>query len=352
VSTAFTRAIFIERHGQPEVFVERQVTLPAPGPRDVHLRVHAVGINFADLLMRAGLYDTVPPRPYSPGFEVAGEVVRVGPEVDGWQVGDGAVALLRYGGYAQDVVIPARQLFKYPANLTPIEAAAIPVVFLTAQVALFDAAGAREGETALILGAAGGVGTAAVQLARRHGMRVVGTAGSREKREFVEDELGATACYDSRGNWEPHVERLVGKRGIDIALDSIGGRATAACRRLLAPMGRLVFYGLSEAMPGRRRNWLRAGWAVLRMPFVHPLSLVQQNVGMFGIHLLHLQNRDEAILRPALDEIYRRTLAGEIKPVVDRTFPLDRQGAIDAHHYIHARRNLGKVLLVNGHPTT
>jgi len=113
-------------------------------------------------------------------------------------------------------------------------------------------------------------------------------------------------------------------------------------------MGHLVFYGLSEAMPRRKRNWLRAGWALLRMPFIHPLSLVQQNIGVFGIHLLHLQDRDEAVLRPALETIFRRVVAGELKPVVDRTFPLDRQGAIDAHHHIHARKNLGKVVLVNG----
>jgi NADPH:quinone reductase-like Zn-dependent oxidoreductase len=345
-----TRAILIERHGRPESLVEREVTLPPLGPREVQLHVHAVGVNFADLLMRAGLYDTVPPRPYSPGFEVAGEIARVGAAVEGWKEGDRAVALLRYGGYAHDVILPTRQLFRFPDGLTPARAAAVPVVFLTAQVALFDAARAREGERALVLGAGGGVGTAAVQLAARHGMRVVGTAGSPEKRRFVEAELGAEACYDSRGEWESDVQRLVGSRGIDVALDSVGGRATGACRRLLAPMGRLVLYGLSEAMPRRKRHWLRAGWALLRMPFMHPTSLIQQNVGVFGIHLLHLQNRDEAILRPALEAIYQRVLAGHLRPVVDRTFPLNRQGAVEAHHYLHARKNLGKVVLVNGNP--
>jgi len=183
-------------------------------------------------------------------------------------------------------------------------------------------------------------------------MRVVGTAGSTHKREFVVNELGAEACYDSRGAWAPDVEDFVGKRGIDVALDSVGGRATTACRRLLAPMGRLVFYGLSEAMPRRKRHWLRAGWALLRMPLIHPLSLVQQNVGVFGIHLLHLQDRDEAILRPALDAIFARIVAGELRPVVDTTFPLNRRGAVDAHHYIHERKNLGKVVLVAEHPTS
>ena len=342
-----TRAILIERHGRPDVLVEREVPLRRCGAQDVHLRVQAAGVNFADLLMRAGLYDTVPPRPYSPGFEVAGIVESVGAKVHGWCEGDRAVALLHFGGYARDVVVPVRQIFHYPEHLSPAEAAAIPVVFLTAWVALFDALRARSDETVLILGAGGGVGTAAVQLAVRHGMRVIGTAGSPEKRGFVVAQLGAEACLDSRGSWESEVRDLVGPRGIDIALDSVGGPATSACRRLLAPLGRLMFFGLSEAMPRERRQWRRAAWAWLRMPFIHPLALVQQNVGVFGIHLLHLQHRDAAILRPALDEIYARVAAGALRPVLDRTFPMTRRGAIDAHTYIHERKNLGKVVLTS-----
>ena len=346
-----THAIMIERHGPPEVLVERRLSLSRPGSHAVQLRVRAAGVNFADLLMRAGLYDTVPARPYSPGFEVAGEVVRVGSEVDGWKEGDRAVALLRYGGYARDVLVPVEQLFPYPESLSPMEAAAIPVVFLTAWVCLFDAGNAKVGETALILGAGGGVGTAAVQLAVRRGLRVIGTAGDPPKRRFVTDELGAETCFDSRADWEPEVLRLVGARGVDIALDSVGGAATASCRRLLAPLGRLVVYGLSAAMPRQSRSWPRAAWAWLRMPFIHPLSLVQQNVGVFGIHLLHLQAKESMVLRPALEETYRAVMAGELRPVVDRVFPLDRQGAIEAHRYIHARRNLGKVVLANPNTT-
>jgi NADPH2:quinone reductase len=340
-----TRAILIERHGRPEVLVEREVPLREPGPGEVHLAVRAVGVNFADLFMRAGLYDTVPPRPYSPGFEVAGEVVRVGPQVDGWSKGDRAVGLIRYGGYAHDIVVPTRNLFHYPDTLTPVEAAATPVVFLTAWVALFDAARARQGETALVLVAGGGVGSAAVQLAVTRGLRVIGTAGTEAKRAFVTNELGAEACFDSRGDWEPAVRRLVGDRGIDVALDAMGGRATPACRRLLAPLGRLVFYGMSNAMPRAKRSWLRAGLAWLRTHTFHPLSLIHPNIGVFGIHLLHLQSKEEQVLRPALEEIYRGVVAGKWRPVVDRTFSLDREGAIAAHRYIHERRNLGKVVL-------
>lgn len=340
-----TRAILIERHGPPDALVEREVPLPAPGPGEMLVSVRAAGVNFADLMMRAGLYGTVPPRPYSPGFEVAGTVARVGPDVAGWREGDSVVALMRYGGYSRDVVVPARNVFRYPDALTPVQAAAVPVVFLTAWVCLFETGNARPGETALVLNAGGGVGTALVQLAVRKGLTVIGAAGSERKRAFVTGRLGARACFDSRGDWESEVVRLVGPRAIDIALDPIGGKATAACRRLLAPLGRIVFYGLSEAMPKLRRNWLSAARAWASTPRFHPLSLVEPNVGVFGVHLLHLGAKEE-ILRPALAEIFDSAARGELRPVVDRTFPLDRAGAVAAHQYIHERRNLGKVVLV------
>jgi NADPH:quinone reductase-like Zn-dependent oxidoreductase len=341
-----TRAILIERHGPPEVLVEREVPLAPLGPYSLRLKVEAAGVNFADLLQRVGLYGTVPPLPYAPGFEVAGVVEEAGPGVEGngWKVGDRAVALLRYGGYAREVVVAARQAFRYPAILSPVQAAAVPVVFLTAWVALFEAARARAGETVLILGAGGGVGTAAVQLAVEGRLKVIGTAGSQHKRDFVTSELGAIACFDSLGDWEFEVRRRFGERGIDVALDSVGGRATRSCRRLLAPLGRLVFYGLSEALPGTRRSWPDAALAFLRTAWIHPRSLIEPNLGVFGVHLLHLKEREE-MLRPAAEDIYRRIAAGELKPIVDRTFPLTRDGAVAAHHYLHARKNLGKVVL-------
>jgi NADPH:quinone reductase-like Zn-dependent oxidoreductase len=339
-----TRAIRIERIGPPETLVEREVPLGDPGAGEVHLKVLASGVNFADLLMRAGLYGTVPPRPYSPGFEVAGVVERTGPGVRDWRPGERVVALLRHGGYAHDVVVPARNLLRCPDSLTLEAAAALPVVFLTASVCLFEAARSRPAETALILNAGGGVGTALVQLAVRHGMRVIGTAGSERKRTFVVDELGAEACLDSTGGWEAGVERALGPRGVDVALDPLGGRATAACRRLLAPLGRIVFYGLSTALPGRRRAWPRAALAWLRTPLIHPLSLVESNAGIFGVHLLHLENREFVLLR-AMPAIFEGITSGDLRPVLDRTFPFDRDGAIAAHRYLHARANVGKVVL-------
>jgi NADPH2:quinone reductase len=340
-----TLAIQIPRFGPPEVLVEQEVPLPATGPGEIHIRVRAAGINFADLLQRAGLYGTVPDRPYAPGFEVAGEVVRVGEGVEGWKEGDRAVALLRFGGYARDVVVPAQQAFPFPESLSPSEASGVPVVFLTAWVCLFETGHARPGSSVLVLGAGGGVGTAAVQLAVARGLKVYGTAGTEEKRSFVVEELGAEACFDSRGPWLNEISGALGREGgLDIALDPVGGKATKSARKLLNPLGRLVFYGMSEALPGRKRNWAKAALARFRTGSIHPLSLVVPNQGVFGIHLLHLKEK-EAMMGPALEEIFSGMEEGLWKPVTDRTFPLDLDGAVEAHRYLHDRKNLGKVVL-------
>ncbi|MDX1393340.1 MAG: zinc-binding dehydrogenase [Gemmatimonadota bacterium] len=340
-----TSAILIDRLGPPDVFVEREVPLPDPGPGEVHIRVEAAGVNFADVMMRVGLYGTVPPRPFSPGFEIAGTIERVGDGVEEWEPGDTVVALLRHGGYARDVVVPIDQVFDRPAAVNAVAAAATPVVFLTAWVALFEAARVRAEESVLILGAGGGVGTAAVQLAAAHGLRVIGTAGTPDKRGYVTGTLGAEVCFDSRGDWEPDVRRVVGHRGLDVALDPVGGEATAACRRLLAPLGRLVFYGLSQALPGDRRNWVHAAKAFMKTGRIHPAQLAEPNHGIFGIHLLHLGHKSHAVLMPAAAEIFRRVVAGELKPVIDTVFPLDRAGAVAAHERLHSRANLGKIVL-------
>jgi NADPH:quinone reductase-like Zn-dependent oxidoreductase len=339
-----TRAILIERLGPPEVLVEREVELRLPGPGEVHLRVLAAGVNFADLMMRMGLYGTVPPRPFSPGFEVAGEIVRTGEGAGAWRAGDRAIGLMRHGGYARDVVLPADHLFPWPGDLSPAHAAALPVGFLTAWVCLFRAGAARAGETVLVLGAAGGVGTAAVQLARRGGLRVFGTAGTPAKRDFVETRLGADACFDSGGDWEYQLRATIGPCNLDLALDPVGGGATRACRRLLAPLGRIVFYGMSRAAPGTRRDWLRVAWAWLRTPRIHPLDLVAPNQGVHGVHLLHLGSR-EGLLREAYAAMLPEFASGALFPVLDRSFPLTAAGAAAAHAHLHQRRNLGKVVL-------
>ncbi len=341
-----TRAIRIEKLGPPEVLVEREVPLPDPGPGQLHLRVEAAGVNFADLIMRLGMYRTVPPRPFAPGFEVAGIVERCGPGTEErWKPGTKVVALMRYGGYSRDVIVEAANTFARPSGWDATTAAAVPVVFLTAWAALFEGANARKGQTALVTNAGGGVGTAAVQLAVGEGLRVYGTAGTEVKRAFVVKELGAADCFDSRGDWYTPLKKTVGERGLDIALDSMGGPDTRKCVSLLAPLGHLSFYGMSNAITRRWWHWPKAAWTWLRMPRFHPMSLMEPCIGISGVHLLHLASREDR-LREAFRQILARFAKGTLRAVVDSTYPLTAAGAAAAHRRLHNRENLGKVVLV------
>jgi len=168
------------------------------------------------------------------------------------------------------------------------------------------------------------------------------------RREGVIDRWLVVSRGDStlRGHCPLEAEVIAagGPRCVDVALDALGGKATASCRGLLAPLGRLVFYGLSDAMPGWRQNWLEMARAWLRTPRFHPLSLIEPNIGVFGVHLLHLQSREE-ILRDRLERIYALVTAGRVRPILNRTFPLDRAGAVAAHEYLHGRQVIGKVVL-------
>ncbi len=343
------QAIHIERTGPPEVLVERQVPAPEPGPDEVRIAVRAAGVNFADLLQRLGLYGGAPKRPYIPGFEVAGEVEAVGGAVEHFAIGDRVVALTRFGGYAQQVCAAQGNALALPPEIGFEEAAALPVNYLTAWICMITMGNLQAGERILIHAAAGGVGTAAVQLARNIGAECFATAGSDEKVEFV-DALGA----DHPINYNTHdfveeIRRIAGKRPIDLILDGVGGQTMRRSYDLLAPLGRLVSFGLSEAVAGPARNLPRAFLAWWRTPRFNPIDMIGRNTGVFGFHLAHLHGKHRVVAE-AFAEIVRRAQTGELKPIIARTFPMSADGAAAAHRYLHERRNIGKVLLVESRP--
>jgi NADPH:quinone reductase-like Zn-dependent oxidoreductase len=338
-------AIMLERKGRPEVMVGKQVDVPRPGAGEVRIAVRASGVNFADLLQRLGLYGGAPPLPYIPGFEVAGSVDSVGEGVERLSVGDRVVALTRFGGYAEQVCAPASVALEIPTQLSFEEAAALPVNYLTAWICMFTMGNLRRGERVLIHAAAGGVGTAAVQLARIAGAEIFATAGSDEKVEFVR-ELGAR--HPMNYNTVDFVEEIrsrVGRRNIDLVLDGVGADTLRHGYDLLAPLGRLVSFGLSEAVSGPGRNLPKALRAWWRTPRFNPVNLIGRNVGVFGFHLAHLERRQELVAE-AFAEILNLVVKGEIRPIIAHTFPLSGEGAAAAHRYMHERRNIGKVLLV------
>jgi NADPH:quinone reductase-like Zn-dependent oxidoreductase len=307
----------------------------------VRITVGAAGVNFADVMARLGLYPDAPPLPAVVGYEVAGVVDAVGSNDVPFRPGDRVFAFTRFGGYASSVVVPATFVYPTPPMLSDIEAAAIPVNYLTAFVALETIAHVNAGDTVLIHGAGGGVGIAATQIAKQRGATVIGTA-SAIKLDAIRS-FGVDHPLDHRHtDVAAEVRRLTAGRGVDVVLDPIGGRSVRISYELLAPLGRLVVYGASALASGERRNLWRVVRTLVAMPSFKPLSLMNRNRGVFGLNLGHLWSETDR-LRRAADTLLSGFEAGQLRPVVAKTFPLDK--AADAHRYIQSRSNIGKVIL-------
>lgn len=333
------RAVWIPKAGPPEVLELRTAPDPDPGPGEVRIRVRASGVNFADVSARLGVYPDAPPFPCVVGYEVAGVVDAVGSDVADVATGASALALTRFRGYADTVVVPAEQVFAMPDGMSFETAAAIPVNYLTAVLMLRHFAAVREGETVLVHAAAGGVGIAALQLCRAAGARVIGTASGSKHDALAEMGIAHAIDYH-REDFERAVARLTDGRGVDVVLDATGSfRKSYRC---LAPLGRLVCFGVSNASAGMGPSRLRALGAVLRLPFFHPIKLMNDNKAVIGVNLGHLWDHMDR-LRGEMHRLLADWQGGHIAPVVAATYPLERAAA--AHRCLQERRNVGKVLL-------
>lgn len=335
------RQAVIPRYGPPEVFEMRETPEPVPAAGEVRIRVRAAGVNYADILARMGLYPDAPRPPVVVWYEVAGHVDGVGAGVTGVGDGDRVFGLTRFGGYADAVIVPAEHAIRVPEGLSDAEAAAIPVNYLTAALALYRMAALNPGETVLIHNAGGGVGIAALQLARLRRAMVIGTASSFKHAALR--SFGIEYAIDYRhADVASEVLKITRGRGVDVILDPIGGHSFTNSYRLLAPLGRLVIFGLSSAVTGEQRNLLHAFRAWWATPRFNPMSLINRNRGVFGLHLGHLWDERRQLV-PLMTMLLEEFSAGRLQPVLARTFPLDR--AADAHRFIQSRQNIGKVVL-------
>lgn len=336
------RQVVIPRFGPPEVLEVRESADPEPREGQVRIRVEASGINFADIVARMGLYPDAPPPPMVVGYEVAGRVDAVGPGVTGVAAGDDVVAMTRFNGYSDVVVVPAGTVLPRPKTMTAEEGAALPVVYLTAWHAMIVMGNLRKGERVLIHSAGGGVGTAAIQIAKLVGAATIGTASAAKHDALRAMGLDHAIDY-TREDFEKRVREITGGKGVHLVLDPVGGKSWKKGFRLLAPTGRLCAFGYSEMSRGRtRRSILKVLKELATLPRFSPLALMDGNRGVFGVNMGHLWGETE-LLRGELAEIVRHYEAGHLKPVVDRSFPFAE--AAQAHAFIQARKNLGKVLL-------
>jgi len=337
------RAVWITRHGGPEVLEVRETPDPIPGPGQVRVRVKAAGLNFAELMARMGLYPDAPRPPAVVGYEVAGIVDAVGTGVSAPAPGDRVLALVRFGGHAEAVVLPAVNALPMPPEMTFEQGAALPVNYATAYHALFRVGHLSRGQSVLVHMAAGGVGIAALQLARTvPGVTLFGTASAAKHAAIREEGCDHPIDYRSK-DYAAEVRRLTGGRGVDLVLDALGGEDWKKGYALLRPAGQLITYGFANMAPGPRRSLIHVAREFLSVPRFSPLKLMEDNRGLAGVNMGHLWGEPEMVLGElhALLDLFRE---GRIRPRVDATFPFER--AAQAHERLHGRGNVGKVLLV------
>jgi NADPH:quinone reductase-like Zn-dependent oxidoreductase len=332
------RAVVITRHGDPSVLQVQERPDPPLLPGHVGVEVAAAGVNFADTMARTGLYPDAPKPPMVVGYEVAGTVTDVAPDVEGIAQGARVMAGTRFGGYASRVVVPASAVVPLPDAFSFEQGAAIPVVYATAWAALLGYGSLRAGEAVLVQAAAGGVGIAATQIAKRHGAEVHGTA-SPAKHDAIR-AVGVDVAHDyTRPGWDNELNDR-----FDVVLDAIGGSSFKRSYRMLRVGGRLVAFGASSVQQGERRNLLRA--ARQGLPMLRGFDLIRQmsdSKAVIGLNMLRLWD-DRGTLQAWTDPLAALLEDGTIRPLVSDVVPFDR--APDAHRIIAERRNVGKVVLV------
>ena len=341
------RAVVITRHGPPEALQVEERPDPPVGPGEVRIAVKAAGINFADTLARLGLYPGAPKVPCVVGYEVAGEIESVGEGVDSHQIGDRVIAGTRFNGQAELVTVVADQAFPLPEKLSFEEGAAFPVNYATAYAALVIMGGVKERERVLIHAAAGGVGTAATQIARGIGAEIFGTA-SASKHDAIRKQ-GVEHAIDYRSmDFGDEVLRITGGDGLDVIMDALGPTSFRKDYRLLRPGGRLIMYGLSDVQSGSGKRDIPAALRSLvrmplaTMPWWKSLGVMNENKGVFGLNMLAWWDREGSLDR-VTEPLIAALAKGELQPVVAETFPFER--AADAHRFIAERKNVGKVVL-------
>ena len=336
------RAVWTTGTNGPDSLQVRETEDPEPQAGQVRIRVSAAGLCFAEVMAAQGLYPGAPKPPAVLGYEVAGVIDKAGPGADERRVGSRVVGLTTYGGHSDMVCVPERQAFAIPHGKDFTEAAAIPVNYLTAYHILFRAASVRPGERVLVHMAAGGLGTAALQLCRTiDGVQTFGTA-SAAKHEAIRKEGCAYPIDYHATDYAREVRRLTDGEGVDVVLDPLGGADWRKGLKLLRPGGRLIAYGFANMTSGERRNPARVLRQAASIPLLTPLQLMNANKAVAGVHIGRLMEQVD-LLTEELTEVLALWAAGTITPRIDATFPFAR--AADAHRRILSHGNTGKIIL-------
>ncbi|MCX6143950.1 MAG: zinc-binding dehydrogenase [Ignavibacteriales bacterium] len=341
-SSPTMRAAVITKFGPPEVLQIRDLHVPSIGVGDVLVRTRAIGLNFAEVFARLGYYPGIPKPPFVPGIEFSGVVDATGASVRGIKKGDRVFGFSKHNAYAEFVAVPREFILRMPRTMSFEDAAAFGVASLTAYHGLVTLAHLMRGERLLIHAAAGGVGTAALQIARHLGATIFATVGSEAKRKIVE-ELGAKVVINySRDDFAAVLRNETKGEGLDVIFDSVGGRLMRKGWKLLAPMGRYVLFGFAAVANDRGVNKFRALQEAMSVPLIYPPSLVTKNVSLMGFNLYFLAQKTK-YLRTVMEQLLRWYAKGILRPVVGSVFPFDK--IAEAQAFLQSRKSVGKVVV-------
>ena len=328
------KALLSTAPGGPETLTLSELPDPMAGPGELLVRVRAAAINYPDVLIIEDKYQMRPPRPFAPGGEIAGEVEEVGEGVDGWKVGDRLIAVPGFGGLAEKIVIPAKAAIALPASRSFVDGAALLLTYATSIHALYDRGKLEAGETLLVLGAAGGVGLAAVELGKARGARVIAAVSSEEKAQAARDAGADEAIVYPRGPFDrdgkkalaEQFKAAVGPGGADVIYDPVGGDYAEPALRSIGWEGRYLVVGFPAGIPKLPLN----------------LTLLK-SCDVCGVFWGAFAARDPKANAAHVDELFRLWRMGQIAPRVSATFPLARGG--EAIAALAARSVIGKVVV-------
>ncbi len=340
LAKSMPRRIVLTKAGGPSTLAVIPMKMPEPEAGELRIEVAYAGINFADLLMRLGLYQPRPKYPFTPGYELSGVVDAIGEGVTGFSIGQRVVAALPNGGQASHVIVNSQRALPLPDDVGLDVAASIPVTYLTAHHMLHHLGHMEKNDAVLIHGGAGGVGTAALQICQWAGVSKVWATASGHKSSTIE-AFGGIAIDRHNEDFVEVIKKATNNEGVDHILDPIGGDNLSRSLSVLKEGGRLYTYGMSAAAPTSKRNLFRSYLAWRKTPKFDPLRLMTRNRGVFGVHMGTW--KDEKVMLKQLQRILEGINSGRLAPVIDSVF--DAEDVAKAHQYIHDGKNIGKVLL-------
>ena len=335
------KSVILTKYGAPEVLQVKELNDLEPLNNEVRIKVHYAGINFAEIMARMKLYPGGPKPGSVLGGEVSGVIDKIGKDVKGLSIGDKVMGLTLSGSYSSQACINANSIIPLPDNFKLDEAAAFPVTYITAYMMMFDLGNLQDGDTFLIHGAGGGVGTAAIQLAKTKNIKIIGTSSSWKHDKLI--KMGVDKCIDyNTDDTEKEIMDFTNGKGVDLAIDPIGAKNWKLSYKVLAKMGKLIIYGDQNLVKGDKLKPIVAMKEMYSMPKYKPMDLMANNKAVMGYHLGRFKDHEWKVKR-SIENLVKLVNDNDLHPIIDSKFSFE--DAPKAHRQIQNRKNFGKVLL-------